>query len=80
MGESFYETEQHTGQEISDLYFEFKTPLKQESSIQEHITNREYDLRFAIPRSGGKPYGDRLRGRTMQCRLMGVNQNSNFSL
>lgn len=80
MGESFYETEQHTGQEVSDLYFEFKTPLKQESSIQEHITNREYDLRFAIPRSGGKPYGDRLRGRTMQCRLMRVGQNSNFSL
>jgi hypothetical protein len=55
------------------------------------ITNREYDYRFAIPRAGRyetRPrrrwvtadWGDRLRGKTMECELASNSDDRDFSL
>ena len=67
------------------LNFKFKTPLGQSSSITgdtvpKEITNREYDFRFAIPRNNGDSYGGRMRGKTMQCEMIGRNSEETFSL
>lgn len=76
---------------LKPLLFKFTTPLKQEAHISgSEITNREYDFRFAIPRAGyedpdteewitGK-YGDRLRGKTMQCEFSSNSNSLDFSL
>ena len=54
------------------------------------IENREYDFRFAIPRAcqyntetniwETKEFGDRLRGKTMQCELESSSSSYDFSL
>lgn len=67
------------------LNFKFKTPLGQSSSITgdtvpKEITNREYDFRFAIPRNNGDSYGGRMRGKTMQCEMIGRDSEETFSL
>ena len=67
---------------VNHLSFKFKTPLKQESygkgtSI---ITNREYDFRLDIPRNNDSAYGDRMRGKTMQCELKSDTNSTDFSL
>ena len=73
----------------------YKTPLKQEGRIQNGagISNREYDYRLNVPRQGKEisltndettwvtnEYGDRLRGKTMQCELWSTNNSIDFSL
>lgn len=53
------------------------------------VSNREYDFRLNVPRAGkydsnGKwvteEYGDRLRGKTMQCELSSTSNSTDFSL
>lgn len=83
MGEVFY----NDSEKRSDLKFNFHTPLGQNTYINKNITNREYDLKFAVPRNrdgygNEMPYGDRMRGRTMRCEISStdINQYRNFSL
>lgn len=77
----------------SNIKFQFNTPLRQIGKLDgTQITNREYDFRFAVPRSGKeelinnqsvwvtKEYGDRLRGKTMQCEMSSTSNSLNFSL
>lgn len=77
----------------SNIKFQFNTPLRQVGKLDgTQITNREYDFRFAVPRSGKeelvnnqsvwvtKEYGDRLRGKTMQCEMSSTSNSLNFSL
>lgn len=81
MGESFYYREFYNSEDPKDieagktenkntqpLTFTFNTK-GQESYVTKNITNREYDLRFAIPRAGNADFCERMRGRTMQCEL-----------
>ena len=64
-----------------ELQFTFNTPLNQTSSIdQNSITNREYDFRFAVPRNNNSIYGDRMRGKTMQCEMLSTDTIGVFSL
>ncbi|WP_173431886.1 hypothetical protein [Sharpea azabuensis] len=76
-----------------DIKFQFNTPLKQIAKTDgESITNRQYDFKFAIPRSGEykiihgrrvwitREYGDRLRGKTMQCEMSSTSNYLDFSL
>lgn len=67
---------------IDKLTFTFKTPLKQLSSGtgSKFITNREYDFRLDIPRNANSSYGDRMRGKTMQCELKSSSNSTDFSL
>jgi len=78
------------GEDLSDLNFVFKTPLKQEGRISGNkITNRQYDFKCVIPRAGEldkhgvwkePEYGDRLRGKTMQCEMSSNSNSLDFSL
>ena len=69
------------GNDEYTLTFNFNTPLKQNSTIdQKNITNREYDFRFAIPRNNNSEYGDRMRGKTMQCEMLSDDTAGDFSL
>lgn len=79
-----------------NVLISFTTPLKQEGRVVQDkegrlpITDREYDYRFAIPRAGqytGTPprwvtadWGDRLRGKTMECELASNSDDRDFSL
>lgn len=74
-----------------DINFTFNTPLKQTGKIDgTKITNRQLDFKFAIPRSGyqdsetgnwiTKQWGDRMRGKTMQCEMSSKSNSLNFSL
>ena len=79
-----------------NLLISFTTPLDQEGRVVQDkegrlpITDREYDYRFAIPRAGrytGTPprwvtadWGDRLRGKTMECELASNSDDRDFSL
>ena len=67
---------------IDNLTFKFDTPLKQhsEDTGSSFITNREYDFRLAIPRNANSAYGDRMRGKTMQCELSSSSNSTDFSL
>ena len=67
---------------VDKLTFTFKTPLKQSSSGtgSKFITNREYDFRLDIPRNANSSYGDRMRGKTMQCELKSSSNSTDFSL
>lgn len=67
---------------LNNLTFTFDTPLKQHSVANGNnlITNREYDFRLAIPRNNNSPYGDRMRGKTMQCELKSSSNSTDFSL
>lgn len=72
--------------DISYLKFAFSTPLKQYATLDgSNITNREYNFRYIIPRNedsnGNQPqYGDRLRGKTMQCELWSDKNSYDLSL
>lgn len=66
---------------LNNLQFVFSTPLKQEGQINgANIDNTEYNFRFAIPRNNDSPWGDRLRGKTMQAELMSASNSYDFSL
>lgn len=66
---------------IKDIVFEFKTPLKQHGKLTgKSIENREYDFRFSVPRNNDSAYGDRLRGKTMQCEMYSTKSDIDFSL
>lgn len=66
---------------LHDLQFTFATPLKQYSELDgKLIENVEYDYRFAIPRNNDSEYGDRMRGKTMQCELKSNNNSLDFSI
>lgn len=67
---------------INKLTFTFDTPLKQHSTGTgtDLITNREYDFRLDIPRNNDSSYGDRMRGKTMQCELKSSSNSTDFSL
>lgn len=75
---------------LDNLTFKFDTPLKQHSQDtgRHFITNREYDFRLDIPRAGyddngtwkTAAYGDRMRGKTMQCELSSSSNSTDFSL
>lgn len=65
----------------NNLFFTFNTPLDQKSSnYVGDITDREYDYRLAIPRNNNSEYGDRMRGKTMQCEITEIESNTKFSL
>ena len=72
--------------QLEHLMLKFSTPLKQKSYLSgKFIENREYNFRYIIPRAvdedGKKPlYGDRLRGKTMQCELESDSNSYDFSL
>ena len=70
------------GDDLSNLTFTFDTPLKQHSVDNGNscITNREYDFRLNIPRNNNSSYGDRMRGKTMQCELKSSSSSTDFSL
>jgi len=68
------------GEDLSDIIFSYKTPLKQSSSVggDSVTTTREYDFRLNIPRDGiqndqsyiekmQKSWGDRMRGKFIRC-------------
>lgn len=67
---------------LSKLKFTFNTPLKQHAETDgTQVTNREYDFRLAIPRDGENVlYGNRLRGKTMQCEFESTSNSIDFSL
>lgn len=67
---------------FEQLTFRFTTPLKQEATLKgkDNVENREYNFRYIIPRNDNAEYGDRLRGKTMQCELESKNNSYDFSL
>ena len=68
-------------EDITPLHFKFKTPLKQQGEADgTSVENREYDFRMAIPRHKNSQYGDRLRGKTMQCEMWSLKSDVDFSL
>ena len=68
-------------EDITPLHFKFKTPLKQQGDADgTSVENREYDFRMAIPRHKNSQYGDRLRGKTMQCEMWSLKSDVDFSL
>lgn len=69
------------GDDLDMIDLTFTTPLKQESHLNgREINNREYNFRYAIPRHEDSPYGDRMRGKTMQCELESNSNDYDFSL
>lgn len=68
--------------DMDNITFTFDTPLKQHSTGtgSSLITNREYDFRLDIPRNDNSAYGDRMRGKTMQCELKSSSNSYDFSL
>lgn len=70
------------GDDLNALTFTFDTPLKQNAVDHGNslITNREYDFRLNIPRNNNSAYGDRMRGKTMQCELKSSSSSPDFSL
>lgn len=66
---------------LHNITIDFKTPLKQHASLLgDKIDNTEYNFRYAIPRHENALYGDRLRGKTMQCELKSSSNDYDFSL
>lgn len=67
---------------VNHLSFKFNTPLKQQSygKGSSIITNREYDFRLDVPRNNDSAYGDRMRGKIMQCELKSDTNSTDFSL
>jgi len=69
------------GDNLKSLILKYDTPLKQHGETKgSNITNIEYDFRVAVPRHNNSEYGDRLRGKTMQCELSSTNNSTDFSL
>lgn len=78
IGDAFYgswylDSEEKDHQLFDKLRFKFHTPLGQHSTSDVQVTANEYDFKFAIPRNGvrdpKKDWGDRMRGKTMQCEI-----------
>ena len=71
---------------LSHLLLKFSTPLKQKGMLAgSFIENREYNFRYVVPRAINEngyeaAYGDRLRGKTMQCELQSNSNSYDFSL
>ncbi len=92
MGEGFYYDQFYNGPQNGDrpdykqpIKIIFNTP-KQTTQSDIIITKREYDFKCAIPRAReeGKvydsAYGNRMRGRVMNCSLESNSSNRDFSL
>lgn len=60
----------------------YDTPLNQSSDILsgDQITDREGDYRLAIPRNKNSVYGDRMKGKYMQCKLVHTDATKDMSL
>ena len=77
---------EHNNAPLNPLQFTYKTPLGQVGFATggDAVTNSEYDFRLNIPRNNptgiNKDWGDRLRGKTMQCRFDSLSNNLDFSL
>lgn len=87
----YYLKGEHGNSNLSPLTFTYNTPLKQESKTTGNsVTNYEYEYRLTIPRNGEgkstnpfdkqKEWGNRMRGKTMQCELKSSSNNLDFSL
>ena len=79
----------YDGDTLNSISMQYTTPLKQTGKCDGTvITNREYDFRLNVPRAGKlvsdvwtvSEYGDRLRGKTMQCELWSSSNSTDFSL
>lgn len=79
----------YDGNTLNSISMQYTTPLKQTGKCDgTAITNREYDFRLNVPRAGKlvsdvrtvNEYGDRLRGKTMQCELWSSSNSTDFSL
>lgn len=94
MGNAFYYDQFYNGEgeHRCPITIEFNT-VNGSSILDKDITNREYDLRFAIPREmrtedaekgkvpkAFKYCGGRMKGRTMQCELTAGSKDTNFSI
>lgn len=87
-GGRFYEGSGYitTDEKELGLSFDYKTPLKQHSytDYKDVVTDREYDFRLTIPRNMPRDqkqdWGDRMRGKTMQCEIKSDSNNLDFAL
>ena len=85
-GNGIYVTGEHLNAPMHHLTFTFETPLKQKSAIRgdKAASVDEYDYRLAIPRNGSHDtqieYGNRMRGKTMQCEIASDYNSTDFSL
>lgn len=81
-----YVKDEHLNSPMHHLTFTFETPLKQKSAIRgdKATSVDEYDYRLAIPRNGSQDsnieYGNRMRGKTMQCEMASDYNSTDFSL
>ena len=81
-----YITKEHLNSPMHHLTFTFETPLKQKSQTRgdKAISVNEYDYRLAVPRNGQSDsyieYGNRMRGKTMQCEISSDYNSTDFSL
>lgn len=73
--------------DLSKLSFVFNTDLNQHSELNSsNITDEENDFRFSIPRNGDTAenrtvlYGNRMRGKTMECEISSSDNSTDFSL
>ena len=82
-GNGMYVKDEHLNSPMHHLIFTFETPLKQKSAIRgdKAASVDEYDYRLAIPRNGSDvEYGNRMRGKTMQCEIASDYNSTDFSL
>ena len=85
-GNGEYVEDEHLNAPMHHLVFTFETPLKQKSAIRgdKATSVDEYDYRLAIPRNGSSDteieYGNRMRGKTMQCEIASDYNSTDFSL
>lgn len=85
-GNGEYVEGEHLNAPMHHLIFTFETPLKQKSAIRgdRAASVNEYDYRLAIPRNGSQDseieYGNRMRGKTMQCEIASDYNSTDFSL
>lgn len=82
-GNGEYIKEEHLNTPMHHLIFTFETPLKQKSTVRgdKAASVDEYDYRLAIPRNGSDvEYGNRMRGKTMQCEIASDYNSTDFSL
>lgn len=85
-----FDTQMFDGEfdDINNIKLKYKTSLKQISrfDLQENhegynkISDREGDYRINIPRNNNSAYGDRMRGKTMECEFKSSSNSSKFSL
>lgn len=73
--------------DLSKLSFAFNTDLNQHSELDsKDITDRENSFQFNIPRNGDigtnktVQYGNRMRGKTMECEISSSDNSTDFSL